>query len=56
VVLEEAFLTENIFIPLLIAVLGSACLAKTMSSAFRTIGITELPVTHDDMFARLCKR
>jgi hypothetical protein len=43
-------------ISFLIAVVGSACLAKTVSSAFPTIDITELPFSHDDMFARWCMR
>jgi hypothetical protein len=40
------FLTVDMIIPLLIVGVGSACLAKTVSSAFRIIIITELPVTH----------
>lgn len=35
---------------------GSTFLATTVSFAFRTIGVTELTVTHDDMLARGCKR
>jgi hypothetical protein len=30
--------------------------AKTVYSAFRTIGITEMPVTHGEMFVRWCKK
>jgi len=40
------FLTVDVIVPLLIAGLRSACPAKTVSSAFRIIVITELPVTH----------
>jgi len=40
------FLTVDVIIPSLIAGLGSACPAKRVSSAFRIIVITELPVTH----------
>jgi hypothetical protein len=50
------FLTVDIIIPLIIASVGSACLSTTASSAFRTIFFTEFLVTHDDMFARWCKK
>jgi hypothetical protein len=40
------FLTVDMIIPLLIVGLGLVCLAKTVSSAFRIIVFTELPVTH----------
>jgi uncharacterized membrane protein YccF (DUF307 family) len=42
----------DIIIPLLIAAMVWACLAKTVSSAFRTINITGLPVAHNYLFAR----
>jgi len=47
-VLDDAIFlfTVDVIIPLLIAGVWSACLAKTVSSAFRIIVITELPVTH----------
>jgi len=45
-------LTVYMIIPILIVGVGSAFLAKTGSSASRTIGLTELPVTHDDVLAR----
>jgi len=40
------FFTVDVIIPLLIVGVGSACLAKTVCSAFRIIVITELPVSH----------
>jgi hypothetical protein len=46
----------DIITPLLNAMMDLVCLAKMVSSAFRTIGITGLPVTHDDMFAHWFKR
>ena len=45
-------MTRDMIIPVLIVGMGSAFLAKTVSTASRTIGLTELPVTHDDMLAR----
>jgi len=55
--MEEAVsLIVNMVIPILIAELNSYSRAKTVYSAFRTIGITELPVNHGGMFARWCKK
>lgn len=48
-------LAGDMILPILIARVGSAFLAKTMSSAFRPIGIIDLPVTLD-IFTRWCKR
>ena len=42
-------------IPFLITEVSSDRRDKTVYSVFRTIGITDLPVTHCDMFARWCK-
>jgi hypothetical protein len=49
-------MTVYTIILILIACVGSALLAENMSSAFRTIDITELPVSHGDLFASRCKR
>jgi hypothetical protein len=55
--MEEAVsLIVNMVIPILIAELNSYSQTKTVSSAFRTIGITELPVNHGDLFPRWCKK
>jgi hypothetical protein len=43
-------------IPILIVEVITGSRDKTVYSAFRTIGFTELPVTHGDMFARWCKK
>ena len=43
-------------IPILIVEVITCSRAKSVSSAFRNIGITELPVNHGDMFARWCKK
>jgi len=42
--------------PFLIKGLRPACLSKTVFSACLTIGLTELPVTRDNIFALGCKR
>jgi hypothetical protein len=40
----------------LIAVVISVSLDITVPSDFRTMGLTDLPVTHGDLFALGCKR
>jgi hypothetical protein len=53
---ESVSLIVDMVIPILIAELNLYSRAKSVSSAFRTIGLTELPVNHGDMFARSCEK
>jgi hypothetical protein len=47
---------EDINNPLLITGLWPAFLSKTVFSDYRSIGLTELPVSPDNIFALRCKR
>jgi hypothetical protein len=49
-------LTEDMDNPFLITGLRPTCLSTTVFSAFRSIGLTELPFTNDNIFAFWFKR